>query len=397
MSTDPKEFDTSRAQRAPAGPLGRWHRDFAVPSGPAFGVDWDAIDARFDWIRSMRGTPQDPIHHAEGDVWIHTRMVAEAMAELEAFRHAGEHERAQMFVSTLLHDVGKPTCTQVGGDGRVTSKGHSTKGALLARRILWRAGTPFEAREAIVALVRHHQAPFWLLDRDTPLDLVARISQTARCDHLAILAEADARGRRCEDQQRMVDNVALFVEYCREKDCLTAPFAFPSDHARVLWFGGRQHDHAHRPHEQFRCEVVLMSGFPGAGKDRWVADNLPDWPMVSLDRLRADLDVDPEDDQGAVVQRARDEARTHLRAGRSFVWNATNLSRRIRGICLRLFADYGARVRIVYVEVPEPVLYAQNRARRARVPEHVLDALLDCWEVPDRSEAHEVSHVVSTG
>src|SRR5690606_8693239 len=113
--------------------------------------------------------------------------------------------------------------------------------------------------EAVVALIRHHQAPFWLLEREDPLELVARISQTARCDRLALLAEADARGRVCEDQARILENVALFVEYCREHGCLEAPFAFPSDHARFLWFAGRQRDPAHRPHESFRCEVVLMS------------------------------------------------------------------------------------------------------------------------------------------
>jgi putative nucleotidyltransferase with HDIG domain len=372
-----------------------WPDAWAIPSAPSFDVDWDALDARFDWIRAMKGTPQDPIHHAEGDVWIHTRMVAEQTARHERFRAGTERDRAVSFAAALLHDVGKPTCTQVGEDGRIGSKGHSTKGALLARRILWRAGAPFHDREAVVALIRHHQAPFWLLEREDPLELVARISQTARCDQLALLAEADARGRVCEDQARILENVELFVEYCREHGCIETPFAFPSDHARVLWFAGRQRDPAHRPHESFRCEVVLMSGLPGAGKDRWIEENLTGWPVVSLDRLRADLDVDPEDDQGPVVQRAREEAREHLRAGRSFVWNATNLSRRLRATCLRLLADYDARVRIVYVEAPEPTLRAQNRARKAVVPDRVIDALLDRWEVPDRSEAHEVTYAVA--
>jgi predicted kinase len=118
-------------------------------------------------------------------------------------------------------------------------------------------------------------------------------------------------------------------------------------------------------------------------------------PVVSLDRLRDELDVDPEDEQGTVVSAAREEAREHLRAGRSFLWNATNLSRRIRGQCIRLFADYDAKIRIVYVEVPQPVLHAQNLARSKPVPAKVLQALLDRWEVPDPGEAHEVEYVVT--
>jgi tRNA uridine 5-carbamoylmethylation protein Kti12 len=40
------------------------------------------------------------------------------------------------------------------------------------------------------------------------------------------------------------------------------------------------------------------------------------------------------------------------------------------------------------------MLQAQNRARRDPVPEHVLDGLLDRWEVPDRTEAHDVVYAV---
>lgn len=116
-----------------------------------------------------------------------------------------------------------------------------------------------------------------------------------------------------------------------------------------MYLSGRQREPLHTPHEDFRCEVVLMSGFPGAGKDRYIEDHLAGWPVVSLDRLRSELDVDPEDDQGTVVSHAREEAREHLRAGRSFVWNATNVSRRIRAHRTRIFADYGARIRHTHV------------------------------------------------
>lgn len=367
-----------------------------VPAGPDWAVAWSVLRDRFDWVRRLEAVPQDPVHHAEGDVAIHTRLVCEAMAALPAFRTLDDEARLVAFAGALLHDVAKPDCTRTDDEGRVTSHGHSVRGAMLARTILWRLGMPFALREQVVGMVRHHQAPFWLLERDDPHRMVAAMSQGTRCDLLALVAEADARGRTCADQRRILDNVELFRTYCEENACLSAPLAFPSDHARFLYLGGRQRDPSHRPHEDFACEVVLMSGFPGAGKDRWIAQQAAGWPVVSLDRLRTELEIDPEDDQGAVVASAREEAREHLRAGRSFVWNATNVSKRIRAQCTRIFADYGARIRIVYVEVSEAMLHAQNRARRAPVPAQVLAGLLEKWEVPDATEAHEVSYVVES-
>jgi len=369
---------------------------FSIPEAPSFAVDWAALDARFEFVRRMKDTPQDAIHHAEGDVWIHTKMVCEAMESLDVFRALSEEARGIAFASAVLHDVAKPFCTKTTEEGRITSQGHSTKGALTARRILWELGVPFAQREAIVANVRHHQVPFWLFDREDPMRLLATLSQTARCSLLALVAEADARGRVCADQERILLNVDLFREYCKEHGCFETPLAFPSAHGRFLWFGGRQKDRLHAPHEDFRCEVVLMSGFPGAGKNHYVEQHFAGWPVVSLDQLRAELDVDPSDNQGGIVQKAREEAREHLRAGRSFVWNATNVSKRIRERNIRLFADYGAKIRIVYVEVPEATLYAQNRARprEAVVPERVIQDMIDRWEVPDLTEAHEVTYAV---
>src|SRR5262249_16741250 len=148
--------------------------------------------------------------------------------------------------------------------------------------------------------------------------------------HLALLAEADVRGRVCSDQSRLLENVALFTEYCREEGCLTGPRAFASEHARFLYFRqpGRHPDAP--AHADFRAEGVLMAGRPGAGKDHLVRHNLPDWEVIALDGLRSELDVDPADDQGAVVNRARELAREYLRQGKSFVWNATNVSRQLR-------------------------------------------------------------------
>jgi predicted kinase len=375
----------------------RWGMDSPTdfcPRAPSWAVDWAGLNERFPWVRNLAGCPQDPVYHAEGDVWVHTRMVCEALAGMPAWRSLPDGERQAVFAAALLHDVAKPACTRTDPGGRITSRGHSRRGAILARQILWRLGVPFAVREQVAALVRHHQVPYYLVDRPDAQRLAVEVSQTARCDRLALLAEADVRGRVCGDWQRLLDNVALFVEFCREEDCLSAPRAFASDHGRFLYFRSpRRHPDA-PAHEDFRAEVVVMSGLPGAGKDTWVRNHLPDWPVVSLDAVREEMGVGPDDEQGQVLNRAREQAREHLRSGRSFVWNATNLSRQLRTQGIQLFADYCARIRIVYVETPVDRLFRQNRQRPAAVPQAVLERLLDRWEVPDRTEAHRVEWAV---
>jgi putative nucleotidyltransferase with HDIG domain len=364
------------------------------PEPPAWRVSWDELDRDYPWIRNLAGCPQNPVYHAEGDVWIHTRMVCEALAALPAWRGLPDEERRIVFAAALLHDVGKPDCTRIESNGRIHSRGHSRRGAILARQILWRLRVPFAVRERVTALVRHHQVPYFLLERGDAQRLCIEISQTARCDHLALLAEADVLGRNCADQRHLLDNIALFREYCSEQGCLSAPRAFASDHARFLYFlhPGRYPDAP--AHEDFRAEVVLLSGLPGAGKDHYLRTHLADWPVVSLDAVRAELDIDPSDDQGAVLNHAREQARIYLRQGRSFVWNATNVSRQLRGESLRLFASYNARIRIVYLETSPDLLEARHRRRPAPVPEKVIARLMDRWEVPDRTEAHEVDWIV---
>jgi predicted kinase len=364
------------------------------PGPPHWSTDWEAYDARYPWVRALRGCPQDPIFHAEGDAWTHVGMVCAELTALPAWRALDEQDRRVVFTAALLHDVAKPECTRTEPDGRITSRGHARRGAIVARRLLWEMGVPFALRERVTALVRWHMAPHFLIERPDGVRLGIEISQTARCDHLAILAEADVRGRICADRQRLIDNVGLFAEHCREQGHLSEPRPFASAHARFLYFRDATRHPDAPAHAAFRSEVVLLSGLPGSGKDFWVRQHLAEWPVVSLDAVRSEQNVDPTDDQGQVLTLAREAAREHLRRGRSFVWNATNLHRQVRGGLLSLFAAYKVQLRIVYREAAPDVLFTQNRARVAVVPETAIRRMLERWEVPDETEAHTVEYAL---
>lgn len=365
------------------------------PGPPGWTVPWAQIRERFAWVHAMTGVPQDAVHHAEGDVEIHTRMACEALAELPEWRARPAAERVRLFAAVLMHDIAKPYCTQTDPDGRITAHGHSRRGDLMVRHALWQLGASIADREHVAALVRHHQVPFWALERPDLQQIAFRVALLARNDDLALLATADLLGRICRDTEQILENIALYREYCAEQQCLDRPRVFASDHARYQYFRTPGRDPDYAAYDDTRLTVTILSGLPGAGKDHWIAAHHPGLPVVGLDRIRAELGVAPTADQHPVIAAARERAREYLRAGTSFVWNATNTTRRLRGRSIDLAADYHARIVLVSLEAPAAILHARNRSRTSPVPAAVIDRLAAHWETPDPTEAHRV-HWIST-
>lgn len=357
-------------------------------------LGWDELVAGFDWLRDLARCPQDPVFHAEGDVLIHTRLVAEALLAGLEWMERTQEDRETLLWAALLHDVAKPATTRIEGE-RVTARGHSRRGQIMARRILWELGLPIAQRERICHLITHHQVPLFVLERERPERLVHLISHQTRCDLLAVLARADVDGRSCPDAARLKDNIALFEELAREERCYATPRDFASDHSRFLYFRTADRDASYRAHDDWPGRVTMLSGLPASGKDTWLRQIDGDASVVSLDALREELGIAPDEDQGAVLAAAREQAKVALRAHRPLIWNATNLGRERRRTLIDLFADYRAKVTIIYCETTPAEARRRNRERKSPVPVKAIGRMLDHWEPPDLTEAHEVRIVSS--
>jgi predicted kinase len=342
----------------------------------------------------MADCQQDAEWHAEGDVWTHTRMVVAEVERLLEWPSLDRDAQLKLLFTALFHDAGKPATTATDpASGRTHSPKHALVGMEIGRHVLRALGCDLGVREEIAALVRYHGRPPYLLEKPDPAHEVISLSWLVNPRLLYLFALADTRGRRAREMSRPEENIHLWRMVAEENGCVDRPYAFANDHARLLFYRKSLSSLHYTPREEHRCTVTLMSGLPGSGKDTWLARHRPGLPVVSLDDLRADLDVDATDNQGEVIQVARETCRQHLRGGRDFAFNATNTVRQTRKRWIDLFVDYGARVEVVYLEPPLSVILQQNERRAKPAPKQVIQHLVEKLEPPTWAEAHSVSLV----
>ncbi len=95
-------------------------------------------------VVAMKGVPQPPQFHPEGDVWTHTLIMLGLM----------RRPSPTLAMGVLLHDVGKPPTYRVAE--RIRFDGHAKEGARIAAQILRRLRFSREDSNQIESLVRDH-------------------------------------------------------------------------------------------------------------------------------------------------------------------------------------------------------------------------------------------------
>ena len=343
------------------------------------------------WAAVMADCGQDAEWHAEGDVWTHTKMVIAELTRLTEWPTLNRADQLKLLFTALFHDSGKPATTRVDPDtGRTHAPKHALVGVEIGRAVLRELGCDLRLREEILNLVRYHGRPPFLLEKSDPAREVIHLSGFVNHRLLHRFAVADTRGRATREMSRPEENLDLWRLIAEENGCYDKPYAFANDHAGFLFHRDALSSLHYVPREEYRCGVTMMSGLPGSGKDTWLARHRPALPVVSLDDLRVGLGIDATENQGEVIQAAREACREHLRAGRDFAFNATNTMKQTRKRWIDLFADYNARIELVYLEPPLAAVFERNQRRARPVPEKVMERLVEKLEPPNRTEAHGV-------
>jgi predicted kinase len=361
--------------------------------------DFEACLEVFPALEFAKLAEQNPIYHGEGNTWLHTMLVVEALLADPGYQAATRLEQEIVFLAALLHDIAKYRTTIVDPvTGALSQPGHSRMGAIDVRIALWDAGAPFDTREAICRLISAHQVPFFALEGSrrgkSPEFIVRELSWQLDIPLLAMLAEADMRGRICLDQQKVLDNIELFREMAREEGCYGQPRAFADAHTRVSYFRGADVHPDYPLFQEAGSRVTVMCGLPASGKNTWVDEHRKGLPVVSFDDAREELGLKHGRAEGVVAHRAIDKAKDLLRSKAPFVWNATHLSPLARNKTMDLLYAYHAEVELAYLEQPRQELLRRNNKRDTSLSNKVLQDMLVKWDLPTPIEAHQMSYHV---
>jgi poly(A) polymerase len=95
-------------------------------------------------VSAMKGVPQPPQFHPEGDVYVHTRMMLDQLINAPL----------TLAFSVLLHDVGKPPTLSV--SDRIRFNNHDKVGARISKEIMKRLRFSNNEIEDVMACIDNH-------------------------------------------------------------------------------------------------------------------------------------------------------------------------------------------------------------------------------------------------
>lgn len=131
-------------------------------------------------IAAMRGVPQPPQFHPEGDVFVHTALVLDHL-DLTGL---SDEDAEDVVLGALFHDVAKPPTMTVDPTGRIRFNGHDSLGEEMSLAIAERWKLPRRRTDRVADLVgthmtfpnlpnmRRHKLREFLGAPDLPLHLV---------------------------------------------------------------------------------------------------------------------------------------------------------------------------------------------------------------------------------
>ncbi len=166
---------------------------------------------KFPELDALRGCPQNPEYHPEGDVWVHTLLAIDNAAFL--LHHVPAKWRLGYMFGVLCHDIGKPATLD---KEKLTSNGHEAAGSVSSENFLKRMAAPGEIITQTRDIVFTHMRPHSLYKGDSGAGAWRRLHNRVPLQVLAWVTQADGKARGEADVNEPVDELEMVLNFGRE-------------------------------------------------------------------------------------------------------------------------------------------------------------------------------------
>ena len=182
------------------------------------------LDYWFKELKDLIGVEQNPKHHAEGDVWVHTMMVLD-----EGVKYLDKIDNHFYFMlSCITHDFGKYVCTKI-INGEIKSYGHEIEGVPLAKSFLNRITNEKKLIEYVLNMTKLHMKPHTLAADNSSIKSTNKLFDEA-IDPFALIciAIADSKGK-IANREYISNDEFLFSRLDIYNEYMSRPFVSGKD------------------------------------------------------------------------------------------------------------------------------------------------------------------------
>jgi putative nucleotidyltransferase with HDIG domain len=351
-------------------------------------------------LKLLQGCDQSNLHHAEGNVLIHSQMAGQIVLHLLEEEEIDPQYKPLIYLATILHDIGKPKTSVFNSKkNKITAYGHDTAGVPLANEFMRKYFPEFsyKQREVVCRLIEWHMQPrMWMKDETCSVTKLKMLSLSLNVKHLYVLSQADTLGRTATDMSSGMFLLELFKQNCEDlgvwNRLYRIPLATSLDDAsyslarwNILMNGAPEDYDTYETAQEIMIQppkpnfqLMLLIGAPGSGKSTIREKLLSQYPgikVISMDDHRKELTGDANNQSKnnevfAWQQRTLNDA---MENRENVIVDATNPTRKLRKILWEMGRRNGALCSAIYFDIPLATLHERNKAREKCVPDAVVE------------------------
>lgn len=371
------------------------------------------IELNLDYIlgipefRRLCECEQNPVWHAEGNVFEHTKLSCENLYkeflnnDIDLYNSLSESELLIIRSAVLFHDIGKGVTTFQGKDGKWHAYGHEYESEKITRKILWNEN--IDIREIICSLVRYHMEVLKIFDSKNWLIRMIEIGYRVPWKLLYCVKMADIYGSVHLDS----------VNSSRSDDLLKMKFIKETAINLGIWdninyyhlknlvkYGNNKELFPWKIKNSKDKIAFVMIGLSGAGKntiiDKKILSKYDNALVLSRDDIRIELGycgdsekyLGSKEEEQKVSELFNKRFEEGIRDGRIIVLNNLNLKKKYREESVRLLRKNGYVVKFVYVEAP--TLEHNYERRKNDMNKEVINNMILSFDFPEPNEYDEL-------